>query len=390
MENKAVLSGNLDFISLGDVLQLLGVNGSTGILRIFEQSINEPAAIYLDKGNPVNAVHGSVKGIDALFPVFGWINGRFEFFNAGFNIKKKINKNRMEIILDGLRMLDEGKIKKVSPEAGKITQVNSSNKSKNDSIINGPLVDYVYVVDEEEFNDGDIIISEGKFGNWIWVVLEGAVEIVKQTPKGITKILRIGSGAFVGSLSAIILQGSTRTATTRAVGKVQLGVLDSQRISSEYSLMSDDFKKITTSLDNRLKAVTQRVADIEVLASDGKEDFADKKLLIKQGNKEERLFVIMEGEAIIAKKTKKGYNRLTTLRKGDFFGNIPFLCIGHEPYSASVFATENIKVRVLDPGILQKEFEQQSSTIKNIINTVGTCISVTSVVACEEFVGKIK
>ncbi|NIV98069.1 cyclic nucleotide-binding domain-containing protein, partial [Candidatus Saccharibacteria bacterium] len=61
-----------------------------------------------------------------------------------------------------------------------------------------------------------------------------------------------------------------------------------------------------------------------------------KKQLIKQGQDEDRLFTIKDGQVVIARKTENGYVPLAQLKKGDFFGRIPFLDMGHEPYSAAV------------------------------------------------------
>ena len=61
-----VLAGNLDFLSLGDILQLLGSNSSTGILRVRSKYAQEPGFIYFINGNPVNALAGPLNGLDAV------------------------------------------------------------------------------------------------------------------------------------------------------------------------------------------------------------------------------------------------------------------------------------------------------------------------------------
>ena len=54
-------------------------------------------------GNPVNAEYGEVKGLNALNSFFGWIDAHFEFILEPVSPIKTIKKNRMEIILDGLK-----------------------------------------------------------------------------------------------------------------------------------------------------------------------------------------------------------------------------------------------------------------------------------------------
>ena len=115
MNNTVSLSGSLDFLNLGELLNLLGTNGSSGVLHVKSNYSSESGLVYLDKGNPINAVNGSLTGLDAVFSLFGWTDGQFEFVQEDVSCEKEITKSRMEIILDGLRLLDEGKIEKLGP-----------------------------------------------------------------------------------------------------------------------------------------------------------------------------------------------------------------------------------------------------------------------------------
>ena len=204
MNTNIDLSGSLSFLNLGELLNLLGTNGSTGVLHIKSSHASQPGSVYLDKGNPINATNGSLTGLDAVFALFGWTEGEFEFSEEDVTCTKTITKSRMEIILDGLRLLDEGKINKLGQSAAADKQPESPVKSGQLPLIKGPLVDYSYIVDEEGFYDGDEIVQEGNHGDWIWVILEGTAEIIKQAEKGPIQLLRIGDGAFLGSVAALI------------------------------------------------------------------------------------------------------------------------------------------------------------------------------------------
>jgi CRP-like cAMP-binding protein len=382
--NKTVsLSGSLDFLNLGELLNLLGTNGSSGVLHIKSNYSSEPGLVYLDKGNPINAVNGSFTGLDAVFALFGWTDGNFEFVQEDVSCEKAINKSRMEIILDGLRLLDEGKIKKLGPATAAKTAPETKTVSGKLPLIKGPLVDYSYVVDEEGFYDGDEIVQEGNHGDWIWVILEGTAELIKEAEGGPIEILRIGDGAFLGSVAALISGGRVRSATIKAVGNVQLGMLDSQLLANELANVSAEFKNLLTSIDSRLR----QVIEMAVAFKNNNNHFDDliksKKQLIKQGQKEERLFTIKDGEAIIARQTENSYVPLARLKKGDFFGKIPFLDMGHEPYSAAVFSSENLKLAAVNAEKLKSEHEGLSSTLKNIIEHLATSVSVTTVVTCD-------
>jgi CRP-like cAMP-binding protein len=383
MNTNSDLSGSLSFLNLGELLNLLGSNGSSGVLRINSSYASEPGCVYLDSGNPIDATNGSLSGIDAVWALFGWTEGQFEFTEEEVTCEKTITKSRMEIILDGLRLLDEGKIAKLGPANSAKRQPDSPVTSGKLPLIKGPLVDYSYIVDEEGFYDGDEIVQEGNHGDWIWVILEGTAEIIKQAENGPIQLLRIGDGAFLGSVAALISGGRVRSATVKAVGNVQLGMLDSQLLANELANVSADFKHLLASIDSRLRQVIEMAVKIKDGNNDLDEFIQGKKQLIKQGQDEERLFTIKGGEAIIARQTDSGYVPLVRLKKGDFFGRIPFLDLGHEPYSAAVFSSDDLKLAAVDSEKLRSEHQGLSSTIKNIIEHLATSVSVTTLVTCD-------
>ena len=383
MNASSVLTGKLEFLNLGEVLQILGNNGSTGILRIHSKYAQEPGIVYFDKGDPVDSVNGEKKGVDALFSLFGWIDGEFEFREEPVKKKNVINKNRMEIILDGSRLVDDGKIEKLGAVTFKKEKTSKSKGTFDIPVIKGPFVDYMYVVDEEEFYEGDDIVIEGNYGNWMWVVLEGSIEISKKTSKGNIKILQLKEGAYVGSIASFLVEGNVRSATAKAVSRVQLGMLDTQRLTSEYAAMSTELRNVVKSTDKRLKQVTNNIIDIYTHKNRIKEYIHKKKPVIEQGKPEERIFSIIQGDVAIVRNTDHGKVPLAYLTKGDVFGHTPFLKMGHEPYNASVYASTDLKLSPLPSANIRKEFEKLSTAFKNILENLATSISVTSMVACE-------
>lgn len=375
--SSVVLSGSLKFLTLGDMLQLIGSTGGSGVLRIMSKYSQTPGMIYFTKGNIINASAPDKTGLDAVYSLFGWGDGDFEFSTESFNVPKVITTNRMEIILDGLRMVDDGEI----AELGQV----SFEKKETSSIpvIRGPLIDYMYIADEEEFREGQTIIKESKHGNWVWSVMEGMVDIVKETPQGPLTILRLGPGSFIGGVSAFMFHGSVRSATALAASKVQLGVLDSQRLTEEFLGLSRDFKDFVISLDRRRKDLTSKAVEVYLKQDHLKERLANKKHAMKQGQKEEHLYRITQGEAAIVRKIPEGYVLLTVLKEGDFIGHIPFLDTGHEPFSASAFTSEDFQGAKVNKDGLNKEYDALTPTLRNLIESIATTASVTTRVACE-------
>jgi CRP-like cAMP-binding protein len=376
------LAGNLKFLSLGDILQFLGSNSSTGVLIIKSKYAQIPGKMYFVNGNPVNASAGSLVGIEAANSLFGWGDGEFEFIDENVTCERIIHKSRMQLILDALSMLDDGQIERLGP-------VTFSKKSSHENapklpVIKGPLIDYTYIVDEEEIGAGHKIVAEGKHGGWLWVILEGVAELARETAAGPLKILRIGEGAFIGSVASfLMLEGTVRSAAISAVTKVQLGVLDSRRLSVDFLRMSNSFRNLSISLDRRMKQATDMAVDAHLNKLRSEDYINVKNQIINQGDSEKKIFEITEGEAHIVRHTENGYVPLASLHAGDFFGNIPFLDLGQEPFYASVFGSENLKIDPMDPDGFRKEYQELTPTFKNFIEHVATCVSVTSRLVCE-------
>lgn len=381
MNKNVVFSGKLDFLNLGELLQILGTNNSSGILRITSKYAESPGLIYVNNGNTVDASNGSLSSVDALYSLFGWIDGEFEFCMEDVDKKNVINKNRMEIILDGTRMVDDGKIEKLGPVSFKEKSETDQEKKALLPLVKGPIVDYMYVIDEEEFFEGDEIVFEGNYGNWMWVILDGIVDITKETPKGTLNLISISNGSFVGSIASFLSEGNVRSATVVARGHVQLGMLDSQRLSGEFAKMSSELRSVVKSLDKRLKQVSNNAIDLYMNKNYFDKFIKNKKVVIKQGKSEDRAFTIAKGDVVIARKTDKGFVPLSNIGKGDYFGNIPFINMGHEPHNAFVFSSKDLKLNPIDLKKLQQEYDSLSSTFKNIIENIATCISVTTLLA---------
>ena len=385
MSGSVAFAGELSFLNLGELMQLLGTTGGTGALHITSSHVSHAAVIYIENGNPIDAVNGSKTGLDALFSLFGWLDGRFEFVQEDIACEKVITMSRMEIILDGLRLLDEGQVEVLGPPKVEPETADAVAKSGSIPLIKGPLVDYSYVVDEEGFYDGDEIVHEGNHGNWIWVILEGIVEISKESSQGLVKLLRIGDGAFLGSVTALLKGDNVRSANVTAIGNVQLGMLDSQLMTSELANLSLDYRDFVRGLDSRLKQANKMVVDIFERKINISELIKEYKLLIKQGKDEKRLFRIRSGQAYIVRETSSGLIPIVCLQEDDYFGYIPFLDLGHEPYSSSVFASQDLKLSAVDPADLKREHDKLSSTLKNILSHLASCISVTTMIACDHY-----
>ena len=351
MDEKAVFTGSLRFISLSDIFQILGGNGSTGTLHFTSQYTPNPGVIYFVNGNPINASDGQLKAIDAIYAIFGWTDGRFEFHEKDVKVPQEIKNSRMEIVLDALRMVDDGVIKKVGPPSfDEMDAVKTGAAKGKDTlqVIKGALVDYDHVVGEEEFRDGDRIAREGGHGKWIRVIMKGTADVSKETSNGPMTVARLGEGCFIGTLNALSYGGSVRSATVTAVGDVELALLDTERLSREHSSLSPEFNKLLLSLEERVIKITNRYVELSLKEDKSKVLLKDKKVIMQKGSSKKDLFTISEGEAYVVGQTRKGPLHLLTLQKEDVFGYVPFLDMGHEPRLTEILIRKNYRTNMIN------------------------------------------
>ncbi|MFW5936427.1 MAG: DUF4388 domain-containing protein, partial [Desulfosalsimonas sp.] len=376
MNAKTVLKGNLEFVGLAELLQQLGGNANSGVLKLVSDYADKPGYIYLKNGDPVDAEYGTVTGIDAFNSFFGWEQAEFEFVEEQVARDRVIKKSRMELILDGLRMVDEGSTPKVGP--GQTGKRKGRHGGSELPTLKGPVVDYVYVVDEEIFDDGQEVVAQNRFGNWFWVILDGTVEVVRILPEGRAPILRLSEGAYIGSIVSFLRDGNVRSASIYAIGQVQLGVLDSDHVAREYSTLSDLFQTILVSVDSRLRSVTTVCAQLVLDRGSVAGKTPEGTFYIGPEKNENLVQVIEKGAADVYINTKIGRVHLMTLGPGDILGRVPFLNTAHEPHSAEVYISRDFAAQDIDPEQIEHEYESLSGIFKNMIQNMTDSISVTT------------
>lgn len=102
---------------------------------------------------------------------------------------------------------------------------------------------FIYnIANEEIFGEGQIIFREGSSGDWIYVVIDGCVEMSKeiQGKKHIIGILR--SGDLLGELE--FFGKFRRTVTAMALEESTLGIIDRGFLEKEFNQLSGQFRNI--------------------------------------------------------------------------------------------------------------------------------------------------
>ena len=117
-------------------------------------------------------------------------------------------------------------------------------------------IDPFLILEEEEYEDGDVILKEGTSTDWIYIILEARARIQKSTTKAVVSITKLGQERVVGQMAFLDKGKVPRAASAVALGYVRLGVLDHDKLTKEYDSLSPVFKKLILTLVRRLRYVT--------------------------------------------------------------------------------------------------------------------------------------
>jgi type IV pilus assembly protein PilZ len=116
-----------------------------------------------------------------------------------------------------------------------------------------------HVASEETYKDGQIIFQEGTYGDWVYVIKSGSVEISK-TVRGEKVIIAVlEPGQVFGELG--YLGAIKRTARARAIGETSLGVIDRSFLDKEFNRLSEDFRTIVVAAVKRFGILIDRTSE---------------------------------------------------------------------------------------------------------------------------------
>jgi CRP-like cAMP-binding protein len=102
----------------------------------------------------------------------------------------------------------------------------------------------------------------------------------------------------------------------------------------------------------------------------GEEFYPDGSVVIEEGTVGDWVYVILEGSVKVRKKTPKGLVTVDTLKDGDVFGEMGFLEGGKRVRSASVVASGDVWVGILDGEKLTRDFEEMPSNLRALIRSL--------------------
>jgi DNA-binding response OmpR family regulator len=124
------LKGNLEQMSLADIMQTLGMNKKTGQLKIIHQS--RVGKIFFAAGNIVQAVLGKYKNEEAVYRILTWDAGYFEFDSDDRVGKTEITITTNSLLMEGFRQRDEYlKYTQAMPPLDSIVRQSNNNQAED-------------------------------------------------------------------------------------------------------------------------------------------------------------------------------------------------------------------------------------------------------------------
>jgi CRP-like cAMP-binding protein len=112
------------------------------------------------------------------------------------------------------------------------------------------------------------------------------------------------------------------------------------------------------------------------------EFYPNESVIIEEGTVGDWVYVLLEGSAKVRKKSPKGMVTVDTLKEGDVFGEMGFMEGGKRLRSASVIASGDVWVGVLDREKLTRDFEQSPSNLRALIRSLVLKLRETTTKVC--------
>jgi len=103
----------------------------------------------------------------------------------------------------------------------------------------------------------------------------------------------------------------------------------------------------------------------------GEETYESGDIIIEEGSQGSWVYIVLEGQVKVTKRTEAGIVTLDTLKQGAIFGEMALFGKLLDGRSASVIAADGpVKLGVLDFELLRRDYESLSPPLRLLINTL--------------------
>lgn len=101
------------------------------------------------------------------------------------------------------------------------------------------------------------------------------------------------------------------------------------------------------------------------------ESYESGDIIVEEGTRGDWIYVVLEGQVKVTKRTALGMLTIDILKKGAVFGELALFGVAGQTRSASVIAADgSVRVGVLDSQHLIEEYESLSGELRSVIKAV--------------------
>lgn len=118
---------------------------------------------------------------------------------------------------------------------------------------------HAYIASEEFYPNGSVIIEEGTVGDWVYVILEGSAKVRKKTHKGLVTVDTLKEGDVFGEMGFLEAGKRVRSASVIASGDLWVGVLDGEKLTTDFETIPSNIRALVRSLVLKLRETTTKV-----------------------------------------------------------------------------------------------------------------------------------
>ena len=114
--SQGLIQGSMREAPLPDIIQLVSQGGKTGCFHVTDEP--NRARIYLKDGRIINAVSNTSEGLDAVYEVALWLDGRYHFEEGASDVAVTITKSNATVLMEMHRRMDEWRTNMAANLAG--------------------------------------------------------------------------------------------------------------------------------------------------------------------------------------------------------------------------------------------------------------------------------
>lgn len=132
LTTMSTLQGDLAEYPLPDLLQFFHATRKNGQLLFEHPQTRKAAGVYFHQGEVVHAFCPPREGEAAIYQLFKWKEGKFAFLKSARAPLRTVNLSLPNLLLEGLRRLDEGSVFDNLPDPATILHIERDSQKIGD------------------------------------------------------------------------------------------------------------------------------------------------------------------------------------------------------------------------------------------------------------------